>query len=33
MVALIASMRKLLTILNSIIKHNRPWDVSYVESD
>jgi len=33
MVALIASMRKLLTILNSIIKRNRPWDVSYVESN
>lgn len=29
MVALIASMRKLLTILNSILKHNLPWDSSY----
>jgi len=29
MVALVASMRKLLTILNSMIKHNIPWDSSY----
>lgn len=29
MVALVASMRKLLTILNTMIKHNRPWDPSY----
>jgi transposase len=25
-VALVACMRKLLTILNSMLKHNRPWD-------
>jgi len=31
MVALVASMRKLLTILNSIIKHNRSWNPSYAE--
>jgi transposase len=29
MVALVASMRKLLTILNTMLKHNRPWDPSY----
>jgi transposase len=29
MVALIASMRKLLTILNSIIKNNQPWGLSH----
>jgi transposase len=29
MVALIASMRKLLTILNTIVKSNHPWDPSY----
>jgi len=29
MVALVASMRKLLTILNSMLKHNRSWDPSY----
>ena len=32
MVALIASMRKLLTILNSMIKHNRSWDPSYAKN-
>ena len=32
MVALIASMRKLLTILNSMLKHNRPWDPSYAKN-
>jgi transposase len=26
MAALVACMRKLLTILNSTVKHNRPWD-------
>jgi transposase len=26
LVALVACMRKLLTILNSTVKHNRPWD-------
>ena len=31
MVALIASMRKLLTILNTMLKHNRPWDPSYAK--
>jgi len=30
MVALIASMRKLLTVLNCIIKNNQPWDLSHV---
>jgi len=29
MVALIASMRKLLTILNSMIKNNQPWELSH----
>lgn len=29
MVALVACMRKLLTILNSMVKHNRPWNDSY----
>lgn len=28
-VALVACMRKLLTILNSMLKHNRPWDPDY----
>lgn len=28
-VALVACMRKLLTILNAMIKHNRPWDDSF----
>jgi transposase len=32
MVALIASMRKLLTILNSMVKYNRPWDSSYAKN-
>jgi transposase len=32
MVALIASMRKLLTILNSMLKHNRCWDSSYAKT-
>ena len=32
MVALIASMRKLLTILNSMIKNNRSWDSSYAKN-
>ncbi len=27
--AIIASMRKLLTILNSIVKTNKPWNVNY----
>jgi len=31
MLALIASMRKLLTILNSMLKHNRTWDDSYAK--
>jgi len=31
MVALIASMRKLLTILNTMLKHNRPWDAAYAK--
>lgn len=31
MVALIASMRKLLTILNTMLKHNRSWDPSYAK--
>jgi len=31
-VALIASMRKLLTILNSMIKHNHSWDPSYAKN-
>jgi transposase len=25
-VALVACMRKLLTILNAMVKHNQPWD-------
>lgn len=25
-VALVAAMHKLLTILNAILRHNRPWD-------
>jgi transposase len=29
-VALVACMRKLLTILNSMLKHNRPWDPDLV---
>lgn len=29
MVALVAAMRKLLTILNSMLKNNRSWDLSY----
>jgi transposase len=32
MVALVASMRKLLTILNTMLKHNRPWDPSYAKN-
>ena len=32
MVALIACMRKLLTILNSMFKHNSPWRASYAEN-
>jgi len=32
MVALIASMRKLLTILNSMIKRNLHWDPSYAKN-
>ena len=28
-VALVACMRKLLTILNSMIKHNSPWSDSF----
>jgi transposase len=31
MVALIASMRKLLTILNTMLKHHRSWDASYAK--
>jgi transposase len=31
MLALVASMRKLLTILNAMLKHNRPWDDSYAK--
>lgn len=31
MLALVASMRKLLTILNTMLKHNRPWDASYAK--
>jgi transposase len=32
MVALVAAMRKLLTILNSMLKHNRQWDLSYAKN-
>jgi transposase len=32
MVALVACMRKLLTILNSMVKHGRSWDDSYAKT-
>jgi len=32
MVALIASLRKLLTILNTMLKHNRPWNAAYAKT-
>jgi len=32
MLALVASMRKLLTILNTMLKHNRAWDASYAKT-
>ena len=31
-VALVACMRKLLTILNSIVKNNTPWDASFAQN-
>ncbi|HID82449.1 MAG TPA: hypothetical protein EYP51_08800 [Thiotrichales bacterium] len=31
-VAVIACMRKLLTILNAMLKNNTPWDPSYAKN-
>src|SRR5262249_54191648 len=32
MIAIVACMRKLLTILNAMLKHNRPWNIADAKS-